>query len=187
MRRFLGVGVFFLAAAAEASEGGAATWLGIPVVVWKTLNLLGFLALLVFLLARPLSRFFHARREEVARELAEAERLREQAAAMQAEMHAKVAALEGEMQALRARLQREGEAERQRLLAEGEREAAKLLRQVEEEAARRLVAAREQLAREAAQTAAAVAWEILRKEVTPEDRERIFQATLARLAQEVKP
>lgn len=186
MRWLLVSGSLLLAKGAEAAEAAADTWLGLPTVVWRIANLVGFLAVLAWFLARPLSRFFHNRREEIARELAEAERLRQEAVAMQQEMSVKVAALEGEIQALRERLRREGEAERERLVAEGEREAAKLLRQVEDEATRRLAAAREQLAREAAATAAAVAWEILRKEVTPEDRQRIFQVTLKRLQEEVK-
>ncbi len=187
MRAGFSAGVWFFAQAAEAAEGAAATFLGIPTVLWKIANLVVFMGVLAWLLARPLSRFFHTRREEIVRELREAERLRAEAVAMQQEMTAKMAALEGEMTALRDRLRREGEAERERLLVEGEQEAAKLLRQVEDEAARRLLAARQQLAREAAEAAAAVAWEILGKEITPEDRDRIFEATLARLSQEVHP
>lgn len=186
MRAGFFAGVWLSAQAVEAAEGAAATFLGIPTVFWKIANLVVFLVVVAWLLARPLSRFFHTRREDIARELREAERLRWEAEAMQQEMTAKMAALEGEMVALRERLRREGEAERERLVAEGEQEAARFLRQVEDEAARRLVAARQQLAREAAEAAAAVAWEILGKEITPEDQDRIFEATLARLSREVR-
>lgn len=186
MRWWLWAGALFLARGAEAAGAAPDTFLGLPTVLWRIANLLGFLALLAWFLARPLSRFFRARREEIARELHEAERLRAEAAAMQQQMQAKVAALEGEILALRERLRREGEAERERLIAEGEREAARFLRQVEEESARRLAAVRQQLAREAAEAAAAVAWELLRREVTAEDRERIFHVTLKRLQEGVK-
>ncbi|MCS7181806.1 MAG: hypothetical protein NZ869_01660 [Thermoanaerobaculum sp.] len=169
--------------ALAAAGGGPETFLGIPTVVWKVANLVVFLTILGWFLARPLSRFFHARREEIARQLREAERLRAEASALHQEMSAKLAGLHGEIAALQERLRREGERERQLLVAEGEREAARFLRQVEEETKRRLAAAREELAREAAQSAALVAWEILGKEITPEDRERIFRATLARLQQ----
>lgn len=66
-------------------------------------------------------------------------------------------------------------------MAEGEREAARLLQQVDEQARRRLAQAREELAREAAMAAATAAWELLQREITPADRERIFAATLAQL------
>jgi len=183
MSRALFVLALLVAAAAEASEGAGATWLGLPVLFWKLVNLLAFLLLLGYLLARPASRFFHTRREEIARELAEAEKLRAEAASMQQAMTERMAQLAAEMEALAARVRREGELERERLVAEGEKEAARFLRQVEEEAQRRLGEAREQLARQAAQAAAAAAWDLLQREITPEDRERIFQATLARLAE----
>lgn len=187
MRAVFFAGFWLFAQAAEAGEGAAATFLGIPTVLWKIANLVVFLGGLAWLLARPLSRFFHTRGEDIARELREAERLRAEALAMQQEMTAKMAALEGEMVTLRDRLRREGEAERERLVAEGEREAAKFLQQVEDEATRRLLAARQQLAREAAQAAAAAAWEILGREITPEDRDRIFEVTLSRLSREARP
>ncbi len=187
MRLVLGVLMAALATVAHASEAGSATWLGLPVPLWRLANLVLFLLGLAYLLARPAARFFHTRREEIARELAEAAKLREEAAAMQQAMASRLAAFEQEIKDLRERLRREGEAERARLEAEGQREAERFLRQVEDEAGRRLLAAREQLAREAAQAAATAAWELLRREVTAEDRERLFQATLARLAEEGRP
>mgnify|MGYP005837568679 CR=1 FL=1 len=174
------LGLLWLARA-EAAEGASSTWLGLPVPIWRALNLLAFLAFLIWLLARPLSRFFHSRREEISRELSEAERLRREAAAMQQEVATKMAQLQDEIRALQERLRQEGEAERGRLVAEGEREAARLLQQVDEQARRRLAQAREQLAREAALAAAKAAWELLQREITPADQERIFEATLAQL------
>ncbi|MGQ9494924.1 MAG: F0F1 ATP synthase subunit B family protein [Thermoanaerobaculaceae bacterium] len=174
------LGLLWLAQA-EAAEGASPTWLGLPVPIWRALNLLAFLGFLIWLLARPLSRFFHCRREEISKELLEAERLRREAAAMQQEITTKTAQLQEEIRALQERLRQEGEAERDRLVAEGEREAARLLQQVDEQARRRLAQAREQLAREAALAAAKAAWELLQREITPADQERIFEATLAKL------
>lgn len=174
------VGTLWLAQA-EAAQGASPTWLGLPILFWKILNLLVFLGFLTWLLARPLSRFFHGRGEEVSKELVEAERQKREAVALQREVAAKMGHLQEEIRVLRERLRQEGEAERDRLAAEGEKEAARLLQQVEEETRRRLAQAREQLAREAAIAAAKAAWELLEREVTPEDQERIFEATLAQL------
>lgn len=172
---------FLWFARAEAAEGASSTWLGLPVPIWRALNLLAFLAFFTWLLARPLSRFFHSRREDISKDLSEAERLRREAAATQQEVSTKMAQLQDEIRALRERLRQEGEAERDRLVAEGEREAARLLQQVDEQARRRLAQAREQLAREAALAAAKAAWELLQRDITPADQERIFEATLAQL------
>jgi len=185
VRRWPAVTVLLLAAApalASAEAGEPATFLGLPVWLWKTANLLLFVGLLVYLLAKPLSRFFHARREEIARSLADAARQRDEAAAMRVEMEQRVAALEGEIAALRARLAADGEREKAELERAGEAEAARALAQLDEEARRRMVEAREALAGEAASIAAEMALEILERELTSEDRERIFRRTVARLS-----
>ncbi len=166
---------------ALAATEGPATFLGLPTVLWKLLNLLAFVGLLVYLLAKPLRGFFHAREEGIARQLGEAAQQREQAVRLQAEVEQRVASLEGEIRALRERLHREGERERQVLGQQGEADAARLLAQLDGEAKRRVEEARVNLAREAADLAADLAREILEKELTAADRERIFVRTLERL------
>ena len=175
--------LLLLAAPALASESASpSTFLGLPVWLWKTANLLAFFGLLVYLLAKPRSHFFRTRREAVARGLADAARQREEAAQMKADMEKRVAALQGEIVALRERLARDGEREKAELERAGDVEAARLLAQLDQEAQRRVAEARTQLAGEAATIAAELALELLQRELTPADRERIFKRTLERLS-----
>jgi F-type H+-transporting ATPase subunit b len=184
---FLALVTVAVAAPAWAQEeGGTGTWLGVPRVVWYSLNLILFLGLLGWLLAKPMAKFFRSRQEEIAESLAEARRQREEAARMKTEMEQRLASLEGEISALRERLRQEGEHEREALARQGEQDAHRLLAQLDEEATRRVEEARTTLAREAAGVAAELAWELLQREVTPEDRERIFRTTLDRLRTEAK-
>lgn len=164
-------------AAAEAPS----TFLGIPTVLWKLANLVAFVGLLVYLLAKPLRAFFHARKDAIARQFAEAAQQREQAVRLHTEMERRIASLEGEIRALRERLHRDGERDRKLLEKQGEADAARLLAQLDDEAKRRVDEARVGLAREAADVAAELAREILEKELTAADRERIFARTLERL------
>lgn len=185
------VGFFFalsLACAdpAWAAGGGSETWLGIPRVVWYTLNFLLFFGLLGWLLAKPLGTFFRTRQEQIAQQLAEAERQQREAARMKAETEQRVASLEDEIAALRKRLHEDGVRERAALVRQGEQEAERLLLQLDQEAGRRQEEAQTALAREAAKIAAELAWELLKREVTAEDRERIFRTTLERLRGQVK-
>jgi F-type H+-transporting ATPase subunit b len=173
---------YALPAFASAEKEAATTFLGLPVWLWKTANLLLFAALLVYLLAKPMARFFHTRREEIVRSLADAARQREEAARMKVEMERRVADLQGEIAALRERLRSDGERERGELERQGEAEAARMLGQLDEEARRRVADARTQLAGEAAQIAADLALELLERELTPADRDRIFKRTLERLS-----
>lgn len=170
---------------ALAATEGPTTFLGLPTALWKLLNLLAFVGLLVYLLAKPMRGFFRAREESVRRQLAEAAQQRERAAQLESEMARRVASLEGEIRALRERLRQEGERERRLLEQQGEADAARLLAQLDDEAKRRVEEARVGLAREAADVAADLAREIIAKELTPADRERIFARTLERLRQGV--
>ncbi len=171
------LGVASDALAAEGSQ----TFLGLPRVVWYTLNLIVFFGFLAFLLAKPLSRFFRTRSEEIASQLAEAQRQRQEAERLRREVEGRVASLQDEIRTLRERLLREGENERDALRRQGEEEAARLLLQVDQEATRRVNEARQQLTQEAAAIAAEVARELLEREMGPEDRDRIFAAAVERL------
>jgi len=164
-----------------AGGGEAGPFLGLPRPLWYTVNLVLFLGLLGYLVARPLNRFFTDRSAEVSRQLAEAQRQQEEAVALRHELDRRVHSLEAEVTALRRRLREEAERDRQALDLQGEREAARLVQQVDAEVHRRLLQAREVLARDAATLAADLAWELLEREMEPADQERIFQRTLQRL------
>ncbi|HPC82408.1 MAG TPA: ATP synthase F0 subunit B [Thermoanaerobaculaceae bacterium] len=168
---------------ASGGAGGPETVWGLPPVFWKTFNFVLFFGGLAYLLRKPLRSFFASRRESIAQQLAEATRQRAEAAELRQEMEARVAGLQEEIASLRERLRRDGEREREALAQQGESEAARFLAQVEQEAARRIEAAHTQLAREASETAVQLARELLARELGPEDRERIFNATLERLQQ----
>jgi len=170
-----------LAAPTLAAEGASETFLGLPRVLWYATNLVAFLGLLVYLLAKPLSRFFRSRRHEITHGLEEATSQKLEAERLRSEVASRVASLESEISALRERLRRDGERERDALEKLGEQELARLLAQVDAEASRRVEETRTRLASEAAGIAAELALELLEKELTGADRERIFSRTLERL------
>lgn len=178
----IGASVALAAVATPAwAAEGANTFLGLPRFFWYSLNLIVFFGLLAYLLAKPMSRFFRSRSEEIASQLAEAKRQREEAERLRAEVEQRVASLQNEIAVLRERLHREGEHEREALVRQGEEEAARFLAQVDQEATRRVAEARGQLTREAAALAAELAREILERDISDADRERIFAATVERL------
>jgi F-type H+-transporting ATPase subunit b len=166
---------------AWAAEEGSGKFLGLPPLFWSAANLLVFFGLLFYLLARPLSRFFHARREQITSQMKEAAHQQQEAERLRSEMEQRVTALSREIEALKERLRRDGERERKALERQGEEEAARLVAQIGQEVARRVGDARREIASEAATVAADLALELLQRELTPEDRERIFRTTLERL------
>ena len=159
----------------------AAAPLGIPLAVWQLANLIGFLAVLFYFVARPLTNLFRQRQLEVERRLKEAQERRADAAKLEAQVHERMAQLDRELAEIRARGVAEGEAARVELIQRAEQEAEAVRRQAEEEISRRLESAREQLRAAAAELTALAAREILSAEVTEEDRKRLFAESVAKL------
>ena len=162
-------------------EGEHAGPLGIPVVIWQAVNLIGFLAVLLYFVARPLTNLFRQRQLEMERRLKEAQDRRAEAARLEAEIHERMARLDRELAEIRARGVAEGEATRAELIRRAEQEADSVRRQAQEEIGRRLESAKAELRRVAAQLTATTAREILSGQMTEEDRRRLFEESVARL------
>jgi ATP synthase F0 subunit b len=183
--RFSGAapGRLLLAGAAEEA-GHAATFLGIPLWIWQVANLLLFLGLLLYFLARPLAAAFRQRQLEVEERLKEARSRREQAARLEAQVHERLERLTRELAEIHARGIAEGEAERIALAERADREAERVRREAEEEIGRRLESAREELRRAAAELTGTAARELLSRQITEEDRKRLLEESVAGLAEQ---
>ena len=164
-----------------AQEGEHAGPLGIPLFVWQLANLVGFVAVLLYFVARPLTRLFRQRQLDIERRVREAQERRAEAARLEAEIHERMARLDIELEEIRARGIAEGEAARAELLERAEREAEVVRRQAEEDIGRRLEEAKRQLRAAAAELTAASARDLLLAQVTEEDRRRLLAESVARL------
>jgi hypothetical protein len=112
---------------AWAADEAGGDFLGLPSLFWKVANLIVFFGLLVYLLVRPLSRFFRARTEQIASHMKEAAHQKQEAERLRLEMETRVAALSGEIAALKERLQHDGEREREALARQGQEESARIV------------------------------------------------------------
>ena len=169
-----------LAALAEEAEE-AAKFLGLPIWIWQLANLVLFVAVLLYFVAKPLGAAFRKRQEDIEERRREAEKKRATVENLAAEIRTRTSAIEKEMVEIRERGRADG-AEAQRALAErADAESERIRREAAEEIERRLAAARAQLRGEAASLTADKATEILAKEITPADRERLLDDSVARL------
>src|SRR5215204_333035 len=115
---------FILMFAEGAGKGGgftawwnqsAAPYLNYPgFEAWKFINLAIFLAIMVYLLKKPLSAAFKAKREKIRAELIKAEEERQAALAQLTSAEAKLARLESESEEVIVRARQEAEAEKAR-------------------------------------------------------------------------
>lgn len=167
--------------AAPETEGHAATFLGLPLWLWQLANLALFLAALLYFVARPLAAMFRNRQLAVEERLREARAMREEAAKVETEVHARMARLDDEIREIRARAVTEGEAERAALAQRADQEVERVRREAEEEIGRRLAAAKQELRRTAADLTGSTARELLASQITEEDRRRLLEESVARL------
>jgi F-type H+-transporting ATPase subunit b len=159
----------------------AAGPLGIPNVIWQTVNLVGFLAALFYFVARPLTRLFRQRQLDIEQRLEEAQHRRAEAARLESEIHERMARLDRDVAEILARGAAEGEAARAELIGRADQDAENVRKQAEEEIGRRLEAARQELRRTAAELTAAAARELVAAQMTEEDRRRLLTESIARL------
>ncbi len=131
-----------LALAAEQAEEHAATFLGLPLWLWSLVNLVLFLGVMLYFVARPRAAMFRKRQLEVEEQLEQAKALRAEAARLEAQVHERMVRLDQEIVEIRARG-----------LAEGEAETADVAR------------------------------ELLAGEINEEDRRRLLEESIARLAE----
>jgi F-type H+-transporting ATPase subunit b len=183
VRGLLG-GVPLALAGQEAGEHAAA-FLGLPLWLWSLVNLVLFLGVMLYFVARPLAAMFRKRQLEVEERLREAKALRAEAARLEAQVQERMVRLDQEIVEIRARGIAEGEAERAALSEKADREVERVRREAEEEIGRRLAAAKQELRRVAADLTASAARELLAAQINEEDRRRFLEESVARLGEKI--
>ncbi|MGH9368808.1 MAG: hypothetical protein ACRD3M_14175 [Thermoanaerobaculia bacterium] len=166
-----------------AGEGAehAGRVLGIPAWIWQLANLVLFIGVLLYFVARPLTEAFRRRQLEVEERLREARERRAEAARFEAQIGERMARLEREVAQIRAQGAAEGEAEKRALFERAEREAERVRLESQAEIERRVAFAREDLKRAAADLIAAGAREHVSREITEEDRRRLLEESVSRM------
>jgi F-type H+-transporting ATPase subunit b len=131
---------------------------------------------------KPIAAALKNRRDNIAREIEEAQRMRKEAEKRAKLYQGKLERLEAEMEATREGLVRAGEAERERLVLEAEAKAERMRKDAEFLVEQELKQLRVDLQRDTVEAAIAAAEELLRKRVTAADQERLAEDYLADLA-----
>src|SRR5215212_1587191 len=149
---FLGLFLFLSESASSAGGGGFTEfwdkYFNYPgFELWKFINLGLFVAGVVYLVKKPLSEAFKARRDVIRAELIKAEEEKQAALAQLTTVEAKLVGVDSEKAAILKAARAEAEAEKIRLAEQAKNEEAKLRAQAEAEAARLDAVARIQLRR----------------------------------------
>lgn len=155
--------------------------LGIPDYVWLAVNLTAFLYLLYRFVGLPLGGFLDSRRDNIGHELAAAERKLAEAEELHHEVLQRLDQVEQEVAEIRERAEAQGRAEAERIEAQAKAEEERFLTRIEAEISRRGKETRQRLAEETAVLTAQMTRELLEREMTDADRQRVLERSLAAL------
>jgi F-type H+-transporting ATPase subunit b len=168
-----------LAASGGDHGGGTKGWVATD--TYRVMNFVVLAVALIFLLRKPVSQALNGRIKGIEEQLAELEQKKREAEEELARYDEKLAQLDEESEKIVADYIRQGEEAKARILEEAKSSAAKLEEQarrtIEQEYKRTL----EQLKAEVLEKALAKAEEMLQKEVTADDQDRLVDEYLEKV------
>jgi ATP synthase F0 subunit b len=160
------------------AEGGVHWWNYPGFEAWKFLNLAIFVGILVYLLRKPLSGAFKAKREAIRAELIKAEEEKQAALAKLTSAEAKLARIDSESDEIVEKAQQEAAAEKARILREAEEEANRLRSQAESEIERKAQQVRLELRRYSAEESIRLAEEKIKQNINPAKDAQLVKANI---------
>ncbi|PLX46124.1 MAG: hypothetical protein C0609_01395 [Deltaproteobacteria bacterium] len=167
-----------LAAASGGEAGGANPWMDL---VLKFVNFAILVAVFIYVLRKPIPQALSERRENIAKELAEAKEAKEEAEAKLAEFKAKVANLEAEAVKIREDFKAEGERQRERIIEQAKKSAETIRANAAKVGEREAKMAAEKLKNEAVAQALALAKELLAKSYGDDDQARSIEQAIDKI------
>jgi F-type H+-transporting ATPase subunit b len=153
-------------------------FLGLPAWIFKLINMLLFIGLLVWLLRGPVQTALNNRSEAIRAAAQEARERRIRADQIATEIQARLAQIDSDIRAIHERAEQEGERQKRELLAAAEAEAQKILQNARAEVDNRLKHARHELTEYAGELASERAAALLRERITSDDQKKLFQESL---------
>ncbi len=167
-----------LAAAAEGEHHGGNQLVDLG---WRVVNFIIFATILYFAAAKPVRNFLRGRVDGIKKQLADAEREKDEAERKLKDCLKKLEGLEEEIKEIKETLIREGEVERERIIEAAEAAAEKIREQArfsaEQELGRAVAAIRE----ETAEAAVALAERLLVENVGKDDQRRLTTDYIVKL------
>ena len=171
---------------AEAGHGSSDGWyahyepyLNYPgFEAWKFINLAIFVALMIYLLKKPLSAAFKAKREAIRAELIRAEQEKQAALVQLTSTEAKMATLTSESNQILEKAKQEAEVEKSRILTQTEEEISRIIKQSESEISRLSQQTRSELRRFSAEESIRRAEEKIKQNINAQKDAQLVRANI---------
>jgi F-type H+-transporting ATPase subunit b len=142
--------------------------------LYRCLNFAVVLGILGYFTLKPIKKALADRRENVNKTLEEAQAARAEAEAKYREVEEKLKTANEEIEQVYSAIREEGELERQKIIANAQAMAEKIQTEAEKSAQREVENARLQLRSEVAALAVKLAEQLIKKNISPEDHDRLL-------------
>jgi ATP synthase F0 subunit b len=161
---------------AEESSGSLFT----NPMLWRVINLLIFVLVLVWILRSKVrvGQVFDRRAAAIVKDLEQARREKQEAEDRLAEVEARLAALDREIAEIRAEAERESQREAERIRQAAASDAEKIRQTASREIEGAMKAARNELRAIVAEQSVAMAEQMIRRDIRPEDNKRMLNKYL---------
>jgi F-type H+-transporting ATPase subunit b len=158
-------------------------FLGLPAWIFKLVNMIAFIWVLWYFLAGPVKKAFADRHTKVRAEAEEARARRAKSDQLAADIEARLKQIEEDVRSIRERAVADGERQKRELIAAAEAEAQKILQSARNEVDNRVKHARQELTEYAGQLASDRAEQLLRENITDDDRRKLFAESVREVSQ----
>lgn len=175
-------GVLLSSFALAAGGGGADRSADLLDLLYRWINF-ALLVIILFVVLRrvPIKEYFSSRIEGIKKELDDLKKQREAAETKARDLESKLKAFEGERQEILEQYRADGLAEKERILAEAKERAKQILQQAEVSIQYEMQTAKEKLTQEVVALAAQRAEEIIAREMTDRDQDRLVDEFIDKL------
>ena len=171
-----------LSSVALAAGGGADRSADLLDLLYRWINFTLLVIILVVVLRKvPIKEYFASRIEGIKKEQEDLKTQREAAERKARDLETKLKAFEGERKEILAQYRADGLAEKERILAEARDRAKQIIEQAEVTIRYEMQAAKEKLKEEVVALAAQRAEEIIEREMTDRDQDRLVNEFIERL------
>ena len=148
---------------------------------WRTVNFIALLIILIYFLAKPIGNALAGRQQQVIDELETLQDKRDTAEKSYKDFESRLAGMEKEMEVIVERAIAQAQNEKAKILEDAEKAAEDIKRQAEAAVQGEIVEAKRKLRDDIADQAAAMAEELIVKNLTPDDQVKITEQYLDRV------
>jgi len=163
-----------------ASSEGGGTWTS-TLLTWRVINTVALLAILIYVLKKPMANFFSERKIQIQRDLEDSKEQLARAERIIAEYQQKIAGMEKELDKMRAELAKSAEAESRKVIAGAERMAEAMVDSARLTADQEVRKAKVALKSEAVSLAVELAEALVRERIDDDDRKRLVEDYLGKV------